>query len=269
MSERRGAPGHGASFDEHEVAGAHSTPWDAPLVPPFPFAFRDVDILTVFWRTDPAAIARLVPPPLEPLGDVAAAHIYRMGDVEFAGSINECNVMVGARFGSGDEAVEGGYSVWQFLDSDVGVAHGREVHGQPKKHADVGLEARGDLFVGHVERNGIAVLTATTPYKQRRCEPEAMLGHFDFRENIAFKSIPSIDGTPAIRQLTARRLAELEIRECYAGPCTVELRPNAQAPLWRLPVLEPLEGFFWRADFTLVAGRVLHDYLAPGGAPAP
>jgi acetoacetate decarboxylase len=26
-------------------------------------------------------------------------------------------------------------------------------------------------------------------------------------------------------------------------------------------VLEPLIGIHWRADFTLVAGRILHDYL--------
>ena len=32
-----------------------------------------------------------------------------------------------------------------------------------------------------------------------------------------------------------------------------------------LPVVEPLEGFFWKADFTLVGGRVLHDYLAVEG----
>jgi len=54
----------------------------------------------------------------------------------------------------------------------------------------------------------------------------------------------------------------VRVHECWSGPCTVELRPNAQAPVWRLPVIEPLDGFFWRADFTLVAGRVLHDYLA-------
>jgi acetoacetate decarboxylase len=52
------------------------------------------------------------------------------------------------------------------------------------------------------------------------------------------------------------------VHECWRGPGTVELRANAQAPVWRLPVLEPLDAFTWRADFTLVAGRVIHDYLA-------
>ena len=29
----------------------------------------------------------------------------------------------------------------------------------------------------------------------------------------------------------------------------------------RLPVVEMLDGFYWRADFTLVAGQVIYDYL--------
>jgi acetoacetate decarboxylase len=31
--------------------------------------------------------------------------------------------------------------------------------------------------------------------------------------------------------------------------------------VFRLPVVEPLEAFFWRADFTLVPGEIIHDYL--------
>ena len=244
------------------ATGPFTMPWDAPLFPPFPMRFRDVSILTVCYRTDPAAVERILPPPLERVGDVVIAHIYRMPDVDFAGAVHECNVMVGARLPHGDQSVEGGYSVGLYLDSDAGVAHGREVHGQPKKLASLALEARGDLVVGEVERNGISFLTATLPYKQREARLADLRQHFDFAENINYKVIPHIDGSPAVRQLTARRLEELEIAECWGGPCTVELRPNAQAPIYRLPVLEPLEGYFWRASFTLVAGRVLHDYLA-------
>ena len=62
------------------------------------------------------------------------------------------------------------------------------------------------------------------------------------------------------------RLADVAIHECWTGPCTVELRANAQAPVFRLPVLEPLEGFFWRADFTIVPGEIIYDYLEAGRA---
>jgi acetoacetate decarboxylase len=254
--------GGGEGRREPGAETAFSMPWDAPLVPPFPIRFRNVSILTLCWRSDIDAIGRLVPPPLEPVGDVVLAHIYRMPDTDFIGEAHECNVMVGARLQRGGESVEGGYSTGLYLDSDVGVAHGREVHGQPKKLASLRLETRGDLLVGEVERNGITILTGALPYKQQRASSEEIRQHFDFRNNINYKVIPHIDGTPAIRQLTARRLAEIEVDECWRGPCTVELRPNPQAPVWRLPVIEPLDGFFWRASFTLVAGSVLHDYLS-------
>lgn len=261
--DERGAPDHRtrAADDITAGRGLWSMPWDAPLVPPFPMQFRGVTLLTLCYRTNPDLIARLVPPPLESTGDVVMIHLYRMDDVDFAGPINECNVMVGVRMGSGTGTVEGGYTTGQFLNSDVGLAHGREVHGQPKKFADVAVEVRGDLVVGTVTRNGIDIVTATLPYKQRQADPAALRRYFDFSENLNLKLIPHIDGTPAIRQLTARRLADIETTECWTGPCTVELRPNAQAPVWRLPVVEPLEGYLWKTSFTLVAGRVVHDYL--------
>jgi acetoacetate decarboxylase len=85
----------------------------------------------------------------------------------------------------------------------------------------------------------------------------------DFALNLNLKVVNHIDGRPAIRQLTSRRLADVSVYECWSGPCTVELRPNAQAPVYRLPVVEMQAGFYWRADFTLVAGQVIYDYLEP------
>lgn len=242
------------------IAGGFSTPWDAPMIPPFPFTFRNAEVLTLTWRTDPAAVAGLLPPPLEATGDLALAHIYKMNDVDWLGSYSECNVMVGARLPETGDA--GAYSPYLFLSSDIGVAHGREVHGQPKKLAEPKLEARGDLFVGTVARNGIDVITGTLAYKQRRDSLATLSAMMDFTLNLNLKAVNQIDGRPAIRQLTSRRLADVQVHECWSGPCTVELRPNAQAPVYKLPVLEPLLGFYWRADFTLVEGRVIYDYLA-------
>ena len=128
------------------------------------------------------------------------------------------------------------------------------MHGQPKKLGEPKLEYRGDLVVGTVSRNGIDILTGTMAYKQRRDTLESLKRHFDFAENINLKAVDHIDGRPAIRQLTARRLAEVVVHECWSGPCTVELRPNAQAPVHRLPVVDMLDGFHWRADFTLRSG---------------
>jgi acetoacetate decarboxylase len=179
-----------------------------------------------------------------------------MNDVD---SYGESNISVGCRLPGAD--IAGSYSPYLFLSSDVGVAHGQEVHGQPKKLGEPVLEIRGGLTVGLIRRNGIDVLTGTMPTKQRLDTVDSLTRHFDFALNINLKAVDHIDGRPAIRQLTARRLADVTVQECWGGPCTVELRPNAQAPIHRLPVIDMLDGLYWRADFTLVPGRVIHDYL--------
>ncbi|MCH9844657.1 MAG: hypothetical protein K0U39_04040, partial [Alphaproteobacteria bacterium] len=56
--------------------GGFNTPFDAPMVPPFPFSFRNAEILTIYWRTDIEAIKFLLPPPLEAISDIACLHIY-------------------------------------------------------------------------------------------------------------------------------------------------------------------------------------------------
>ena len=63
--------GIGALTIEDIVAPGFSTPWDAPTVPPFPFSFRNCEVLTLVWRTTEAAVARILPPPLKPTSDAA------------------------------------------------------------------------------------------------------------------------------------------------------------------------------------------------------
>ena len=247
------------TVDEIRAPG-FSTPLDAPTIPPFPFEFRNAEVLTLAYRSDPAAMACLLPPPLELTGDTVLIHIYKMNDTDWLGPYGEANVMFGARLPTSN--VDGAYSPYLYLSSDVGVTHGREIHGQPKKMGHPRLEARGDAWVGTVSRNGIDVITGTLAYKQQRGDLARLSQLVDFKTNFNLKAIDHIDATPAIRQITSRRLANVVVHECWSGPCTVELRPNIQAPVYRLPVVEMLDAFYWRADFTLVPGEILHDYIA-------
>jgi len=237
-----------------------STPWDAPLVPEFPFTYRNAEVMTLVYRTHPEAISALLPPLLESTSDLVLIHIYNMHDVEHLGAYGECNVMVGARYG---KKIVGGYSPYLFLDSDEGLAQGREVHGQPKRFAHPGIKLRNDLLVGVVERNGIDMITGTMGYKCQRGDLGLLRKKMEFVTNLNYKVIPHIDGTTAVRQLTSRKLTAVKIHECWTGPCTIELKANAVAPVYKLPVKEMLDGYYWRADFTLVEGTVVHDFLKP------
>lgn len=236
-----------------------STPAGAPLVPTFPFEFRNVEIMTVLYRTDLERVTALLPPPLEAVNDTVIVHLYKMNDTDWFGAYNESAIQVCAVLPSTGE--QGAYSPYLFLDHDGAIAAGREVYGQPKKYGEPSIEVRSDLLVGRIRRNGIDVLTVTLPYKTRKVTQQEMLARVDFVTNFNLKVIPSIEGAAAIRQLTARELTKLTVYECWAGPATVELRPSAQAPVHLLPVREMYEGFFWRCDFTLDYGRVLYNFL--------
>lgn len=241
------------SFDPRAVS---ETPFGAPLVPRFPLRMRNTEILTVVYRTASGAAPRLVPDRLEATSDLVLVHLYRMHDADWFGAYGESAVQIPTRHPA--SGTEGAYSPFLFAESDGAVAAGREIYGQPKKAGGIELAADGDLLVGRVWRNGIDVLTATTPYKQVAATPEDLERHAPFHTNLNLKAIPAADGSgAAVREITARTLADVVVHEVWKGPGTVELRPNAQAPLHLLPVEEVLEAFHWRADFTLVYGRVL------------
>ncbi|HEY0415827.1 MAG TPA: acetoacetate decarboxylase [Gaiellaceae bacterium] len=240
------------SLDAASVAG---TPFGAPLVPRLPLRMRRTEIMTVVYRTEPDAAARFLPSSLELLGDLVVVHLYRMHDADWFGAYGESALQLPARHpGTG---TVGAYSPFLFVESDGAVAAGRELYGQPKKQAEVSLAANGDLLVGRVTRNGIDVLTATMAYKQRAADPADLERHASFRTNLNLKLIPSVDGGVAVRELTARTLADVDVHWAWRGDGTVELRPNAQAPVHLLPAREVVESFHWCADFTLVHGEVL------------
>ncbi len=68
---------------------AFSTPFGAPLVPEFPIRFRNTEILSIWYRSDPAAIAALLPPPLEAVSDLVLVHFYAMHDPDRFGPHRE------------------------------------------------------------------------------------------------------------------------------------------------------------------------------------
>ncbi|MFD0715586.1 acetoacetate decarboxylase [Paenibacillus sp. GCM10027626] len=239
-----------------------STPRGAPLVPQFPIQFRDTAILTIVYRTSRQAVEAVLPEPLVAASDYVMMHYYHMRDPDWFGPHFEYAVQVDAALpGAG---VRGAYSPFIMLTTDGGLATGREIYGQPKKSGKPSIEVNGDLIIGRAERNGIDVATVTLPYKQTRASIDELKSYIPFTNNINYKFVPHIDGRPAIRQLTSREFDNVVVHECWKGPGTVELRPHAQFPVYRLPVESFVEGFYWRVDLTLVFGRIIHDYLREG-----
>lgn len=79
--------------------------------------------------------------------------------------------------------------------------------------------------------------------------------------------IPDVDGRPKIAQLVAYNLTEVTVRGSWSGPARLHLVPHVNAPVADLPVRQILGGRHFIADLTLLAGRVLLDYLTGFEAP--
>lgn len=214
------------------------------------------------YQTDLDAIKADLPAGLSATSDSVMIHCYDMPDVQGMGKVTEANVMVGVKTEFEQQSVFGGFSTNLIISSDVGLAQGREVHGQPKKLGKIKLETRGDTVVAQIKRNGIRVLRATTPYKYKKGDISVLLDEFEFKRNINHKVIPNIDGSIAMSQITSRVLADVEVLEFWVGPVTVEIAPHIQVPLYRQPVLTPKFACYWKANFKLQPGEILHDYLA-------
>ena len=243
------------------VDGIWSTPKLAPMYPNFPIKYRDVTILTTVYRTDPEAIEKHIDLPVQSTGDLVMIHNYYMPDVEGMGEVEETNVMIGAKVLQGNSEHRGGFSTNLLISSEIGLTQGREIHGQPKKLGNTKISINENQIEASVNR-GTKLISHVSMNNQLQTTNISELEHyFPFRNNINHKVIRNIDGTHGINQITSRTLADVNIKDCKRGPSTLTIHEDRDAPFHLLPVLETIESFLWQADFTLVPGIILHDYL--------
>jgi acetoacetate decarboxylase len=239
-----------------------STPKIAPLYPEFPIQYRNVQILTSVYETSAEAIARHLDAPLKSLNNYVMIHNYFMPEVQGMGVVEETNVMVGVSVTDleGHEFI-GGFSTNLLISSDVGLAQGREIHGQPKKLGSTKLVVDNGQIEAKVYRNSDLVSHVTATYKSEVSTIEELKSYFPFAQNINHKVIRNIDGSQGINQVTARTLSDVQIKGIWSGNCTVNLYPNTEAPFHLLPVVKSVKSFYWEADFALVPGVIVRDFL--------
>lgn len=238
-----------------------STPKLAPMYPTFPIKYRNVEIITTVYRTDRKAIEAHIEPPLLSTSDLVMMHNYYMPDVDVMGEVEETNVMVGVQLSINGEIHHGGFSTNLLISSEIGLAQGREIHGQPKKLGNTKFLKTEDGLTAEVSRGKDLISRVVMRDRSSISEVSEIERYFPFRKNINHKVIRNIDGTQGINQITSRTLADVSVKECWKGPSTLKLFENKEAPFHLLPVVETIESFYWKADFSLVPGVILYDYL--------
>jgi acetoacetate decarboxylase len=236
---------------------AFAMPPTSPAFPPGPYRFVDRQYFIIRYRTDPAALRKVVPEPLEIIEPVVSYEFIRMPDSTGFGDYTESGQVIAVRYG--DQI--GGYTHQMFLNDHPPIAAGRELWGFPKKLAQPSLAVETDTLVGTLNYGSVRIATGTMGYKHRAldlaAEAKALAA-----PNFLLKVIPHVDGSPRICELVRYYLEDITVKGAWTGPAALALYPHALAPIAELPVLEVLSAKHVVADLTLGLGTVVHDYLA-------
>src|SRR5258708_35918259 len=102
---------------------AYSMPLTSPSFPPGPYRFFNREFFVITYRTDPEALAAVVPEPLEVVEPLVKYEFIRMSDSTGVGDYTETGQVIPVRFNGG----EGGYAPSLSLDDDAPIADVRQL----------------------------------------------------------------------------------------------------------------------------------------------
>ena len=228
---------------------AYSMPLTNPAFPMGPYRFFNREFLVVTYRTDPEALAAVVPEPLEVVDPIVNYEFIRMPNSTGFGDYTETGQVIPVRF-KGEDGV---YVHSMYLDDEAPIAGGRELWGFPKKLAKPKLAVESDALVGTLHYGSVLCVSATMGYKHRAADHDAVLKGMK-KPNFILKIIPHVDGSPRILELVRYHLEDITLKEAWSGPAALGLFPHALADVARLPVREVVSALHFKADLTLGLG---------------
>ena len=236
---------------------AFAMPPTSPAFPPGPYRFIDRQYFIIRYRTDPEALRRVLPEPLELVEPVVNYEFIRMPDSTGFGDYTESGQVIPVRY----RGQTGSYTHQMFLNDHPPIAAGRELWGFPKKLAQPTLAVETDTLVGTLDYGSVRVATGTMGYKHRSLDLGVEARNLA-APNFLLKVIPHVDGSTRVCELVRYHLEDVTVKGAWTGPAALHLCPHALAPVAELPVLEVLSAKHLVADLTLGLGTVVHDYLA-------
>jgi acetoacetate decarboxylase len=236
---------------------AFAMPLTSPAFPRGPYRFVDREFLIVTYRTDPDALAAVIPAPLQMTDPIVKFEFIKMPDSTGFGDYTESGQVIPVQF----RGERGGYVHAMYLDDGSPIAAGREIWGFPKKLASPQLRIEKDTIGGVLRYGPVPVAVATMGYKHRPVAHDQVMASLS-APNFLLKIIPHVDGSARICELVRYFCKDITVKGAWEGPAALELFHHALAPVAALPVLEVISGVHILTDLTLGLGTVAHDYLA-------
>lgn len=238
------------------LAKSYAMPFTNPAYPKGPYRFFNREYIIITYRTDPKALAAVVPEPLTFSDPIVKYEFIKMPDSTGFGDYTESGQVIPVQF----NGQEGSYVHSMFLDDESPIAGGREIWGFPKKLANPKIVHEGDVIVGTLHYGSVNCATATMGFKHHAVDLNTVREKMH-EPSYLLKIIPHVDGTIRICELVKYYLQDIIVKEAWSAPADLQLFNHVIADVAKLPVLEVLSGLHFIADLTLGMGEVVHDYL--------
>ena len=239
-----------------DVSKQLTTPLTSPAFPRTHYHFHNREYMNIVYRTDPEALRKVVPEPLEVVGSLVRFEMIRMPDVTGLGSYTECGQLIPVRF----NGEEGDYIHAMYLDSYPAIAVGRELCSYPKVYGSPKLYIDSDTLVGTMDYGTLRVATATMGYKHHALDEEKARVEI-CRPAFMLKIVPDYMGKPRICELVRTQISDISITGSWVGPARLQLFEHVMAPMADLPVLEVMYASHILAELSLTPVSVVYDYL--------
>jgi acetoacetate decarboxylase len=233
-------------------------PFDSPHYPPLPAHYRGVQMQLVFFETDPAAVARVLPEPLQPDPEGLCVAIgLRVPFSSAYGAFNEAIIEERCTL----DGRVGWYCSHVWHDGPRGIAAGREIYGTPKIFSELEVRLAEGTMLTRAAMAGAEVLTISSTTEVAIAADEIP----DLSPAWRLKLIPSADSPrPAIKQLIDAGPATLdaEVHVAFRGRGTVHIEPSPLSDLTALAPRAYREAYYLESSYAEGFGRIELDYLA-------
>ena len=247
---------------KEDILKCGATPLSASPVPLIAHRFYGREYLYIYYETDPEALRKVLPEPLEPIETpLVRFELMKMADSTGFGSYCESGQAIPCQL----DGVRGDYLHMMYLDNFEAIAAGRELHAYPKKLGWPKLFVDDNTLIGTLDYGKdykFRIANATMDYKYHPMAVEEAL-HTLTEPTFMLKMMRDYNGRPIKCELARvdTPIDKVKILESWTGDARLQLFDHVKCPLNDLPVRRIVKAEYIIADITLGRPRPVYDYL--------
>jgi acetoacetate decarboxylase len=144
----------------------------------------------------------------------------------------------------------GVYFCYNYVDTDVAQAAGREIWGYPRKRAKISLDWKKDTLVAKTQRDGVTILKA-------KCTLNDDGEWIDSGPNINVKVIPSVTGKGHDLAVVTAAYLKYDIKKGRSGEVEVELKNGPHDDFSKVVIETNMIGLYFDCDILVPEGTIV------------